>query len=252
MGLKDKNHWEDHYSLELNNFKEDGDEGEIWFGRRLNDRIAGWLADRCRSSLVADTPPRRNIAIIDIGCGNSQLLITLMKRIQAQHGASSADFTLLGLDFSTSAVELSREILKAVSMEDKIIVEQCDFLQLDQLESVTLAGAANRKSFEFVLDKGTFDAICLLAEGQDSPDALTEAIRLYKQSLASLLQPDSVVVLASCNNTEEELIEIFQRRDETSRFLRPIGRIETPTMSFGGRTGSQVACVMFAYVSQDS
>lgn len=260
MGLRDRNHWEDHYTQELKNFSEDGDEGEIWFGLSLNKNIADWVHERMKSHLLEIARSPKHIKVIDIGCGNCQLLITLNNIIRSGSSKKHDEEirpTLLGIDFAPSAVELSKQILMASPNEldrNHIKVDQCDFLEHDQVNEVA---RPNGETYDFVLDKGTFDAICLIAEGQDS-DQVPIAIERYKKSLASLLHLNSVFVLASCNNTEDELIKSFcgpllhDSDYGTGHSLKTIGKIKTPTFSFGGKTGSQVACLIFELVQGDN
>ena len=53
--------WDKQYELELENFLDHGDIGEIWFGKRIMDTIVKW---------VTDTMDKENSNILDLGCGN--------------------------------------------------------------------------------------------------------------------------------------------------------------------------------------
>jgi hypothetical protein len=40
LGTKD--HWEHEYTRELDNFREIGDEGEVWFGYHVQTKVVDW------------------------------------------------------------------------------------------------------------------------------------------------------------------------------------------------------------------
>nr|CAD7445500.1 unnamed protein product [Timema bartmani] len=61
--------WEDTYALEIGNFQDHGDVGEVWFGEDSSLRVTRWLSS-CDDVLKDD-------AIIDLGCGNGMQLIEL-------------------------------------------------------------------------------------------------------------------------------------------------------------------------------
>ena len=56
-----------------------------------------------------------------------------------------------------------------------------------------------RDSFDLCLDKGTYDAISL------DPDNAEMKRKCYQQSVLSLLKSGGLLLLASCNWTEDEL-----------------------------------------------
>ena len=60
--------WEKVYSRELDNFHECGDEGEIWFGKQCERRLAEWVTARFDKG----TP------IVDLGSGNGHFLTLLV------------------------------------------------------------------------------------------------------------------------------------------------------------------------------
>lgn len=232
MCLRQEGYWDQHYELELKNFEEDGDEGEVWFGKGLSRRIADWLVEQLSRRI--DQPS----TIIDVGCGNGFTLYTLVDKYRTKLSQSteiSERLKLTGIDYSRNSIDLSFKIMAAKNLDSMINLMQCDFLKIDQLNSVV-----NNKKFDFIVDIGTFDAICLLAHGE------LEAAKLkYLRSLNSISKCGTKFILASCNHTEEELVSLFGL--ENSPDLNPnlIDRIETPKIQFGGKEGSQVTCLIF-------
>lgn len=57
--------WDGRYKLELKNYEEYCDEGEVWFGKAAESRMVKYLA-----SLKLPFTAR----IVDLGCGNGSLL----------------------------------------------------------------------------------------------------------------------------------------------------------------------------------
>lgn len=236
MALRQEGYWDQHYGLELKNYQEDGDEGEVWFGKGLSCRIVAWLVDRLNAEQHSGPD---NSQVLDIGCGNSYTLCTLVERIDAKLFGES--LKILGIDYSHNSIELSKRIVAERGLDNKIFLEQCDFLDHEQLKKAT-KGA----NFDFLIDKGTYDAICLLAS--QSTETLDKARVRYMESLYSLVKSRSILILASCNSTEEELMNLFSLDCDSKINYKLIGRIETPKIKFGGKEGSQVTCVIVEFL----
>lgn len=224
MGLREEGYWDEHYKLELSNFQEDGDEGEVWFGKGLSRKIVLWIKDQVESG--------QKIRILDIGCGNAFLLYSLVDSLDHD------ELLLHGIDYSVNSIELSRSIIESKGLSSRIKVNQCDFLDTNQLES-TFEGT----KFNYIIDKGTFDAICLLSSDQ----ILEETKRNYMKSVYSIVDNNSKFILASCNHTEEELCHLFKLDCPNRLPVEMIGKIDTPTLKFGGKEGSQVTCLIFRF-----
>lgn len=60
--------WDNYYNIELKNFQENSDDGEIWFGRSAENRIIKFVVENINL----------NSKIADIGCGNGSLLRRLV------------------------------------------------------------------------------------------------------------------------------------------------------------------------------
>ncbi|CAG8535375.1 2812_t:CDS:2 [Cetraspora pellucida] len=136
-----------------------------------------------------------DIAILDVGCGNGYLLIKL----------ASHNFTnLFGIDYSSNAIKLANEIARSRRFDNVISYRVADLLHEDVLHIIN--GSDNVQKFDFILDKGTFDAISLSLQRTSSNQLLRDT---YPTKILSLLNPNGYFLITSCNFTKDELIENF-------------------------------------------
>ena len=236
-------HWEATYAAELGALREDGDEGEVWFGARVNRTVADWV--------TALAPPAASPAVLDVGCGNGALLFAL---------ASRGHEHLTGSDYSGAGLALARAVAAARGGPAARVA-----FVLDDVTATTLPHA----SFDVVTDKGTLDAIGLSAEG-------VAARGLYRSSVAALLKPGGLLVLTCVNSTADELVAEFAggghgggqgngneggaARERAAAaavdaadtpaapppLFTYVDRVRTyPTLAFGGATGARVATAAF-------
>lgn len=148
-------------------------------------------------------------SICDLGCGNGYSLLELAKR----------GFTALtGVDYSQQAIDLARRIAAK---------EQCAI----QYAVFNIVSDAVQQSYDVVLDKGTFDAICL-HQANLRPNYIAAVRQLTRQG--------GVFGITSCNFTEQEIIALF-----TEHQFTVLTRVKYPTFSFGGSQGSTVCTVFF-------
>uniref|UniRef100_A0A182M0T4 Protein-lysine N-methyltransferase n=1 Tax=Anopheles culicifacies TaxID=139723 RepID=A0A182M0T4_9DIPT len=205
LGTKD--FWEASYTREIENYRDHGDVGEVWFDEDSQNRIITWIA-RQEDEIKANDP------IIDLGCGNGMMLIEL-----AREGYTD----LTGIDYSPKAIELSKAICKDQDLN--ISYKVTDLMSESE---VTALG-----KFKVVHDKGTYDAISLHPEN-------SKAMRTsYITNVHRMLQDDGLFILTSCNWTESELVKSF------SDFFQLRTVIPTPTFKFGGKVGSVVTSIVF-------
>ncbi|XP_060097431.1 EEF1A lysine methyltransferase 2 [Heteronotia binoei] len=201
--LGTKEHWDAAYERELQNFEDSGDAGEIWFGEESMSRLIGWLE---KQRIPLDS------CILDIGTGNGVLLVELAK---------SGYTDLVGIDYSPSAIQLSKKIMEKEGLPQvKLQVE--DILN----PSDELSG------FHVCIDKGTFDAISL------NPENAAEKQKHYVKSLHRILRPGGLFLITSCNWTKEELLNEFGKE-----FLL-LEELPTSVFCFGGKTGNNVTVLV--------
>uniref|UniRef100_A0A1I7Y742 Protein-lysine N-methyltransferase n=1 Tax=Steinernema glaseri TaxID=37863 RepID=A0A1I7Y742_9BILA len=218
--LGTKEFWDQRYNLELSNFTENGDEGEVWFGRSAENRVIKFLSEQ---------KVDKDVAILDVGTGNGSMLRRLREK----------GFTkLTGIDYSEGAIELSKELAEQDDYDGDVEIE---FLVTDLIKEESDEELRNR--FDVILDKGTWDAISLAGDRN-------ERLKNYRNSIVSFLRQNDMAdiplepryfVICSCNFTKDELIELFQCED--LQFDSEVAA--SHSISFGGRCGVTSTVVVF-------
>ncbi|KAI0359868.1 S-adenosyl-L-methionine-dependent methyltransferase [Trametes cingulata] len=241
--LGTKGHWDEVYSSELANFAEIGDEGEVWFGEDSVEKMVDWALE--------NVPTEPAPYILEVGAGNGNLLFALCE-------AGYAPDRMCGIDYSADAVKLAQAIAQSkaaaptadaagdeetsasLAGADRISFAACDFLQDDvpRLPGMDAESDSDIAVWDFVLDKGTFDAIAL-AEKDESGRAPADG---YPARIGRVVKPGGYFLITSCNFTEEELKAKFAN-EETG--LTYHSRIAWPTFSFGGQSGNVYSSVAF-------
>ncbi|KAH8552072.1 S-adenosyl-L-methionine-dependent methyltransferase [Umbelopsis sp. PMI_123] len=211
--LGTKQYWDSMYVRENVNFEEIGDIGEVWFGEDSVEKMVDWVTDNIEPNTKS---------IIDLGCGNGHLLLAL-----AENGFQN----LHGIDYSPSAIQLAKSVAKQRDM-GFIEYDTVDFLNEDDWRKSAI--------YDIVLDKGTYDAICLdpaqeeaNQKGEDGPK------ERYVEKVRQMIAVDGRFLITSCNWTREELIRDF------GKYFVYSSHVKYPTFSFGGQTGSKICTVAF-------
>lgn len=133
---------------------------------------------------------------------------------------------LTGVDYSANAVELASQIAKDQDMN--IAYKLLDLLNIDDIKQ-----QFEEKTFDIVHDKGTYDAISL------HPNNPTDKRKTYIKNLYNLTSNNGLLILSSCNWTEEELCAALVGKFEKFK------TIPTPTFKFGGSVGTVVTQIAF-------
>ncbi|KAH9481341.1 Protein-lysine N-methyltransferase efm4 [Psilocybe cubensis] len=211
--LGTKEHWDNVYQQELENFEEIGDEGEIWsavmrswfhfvpllmgevrFGEDSVEKMVDWVSEH--------VPPSNNASILEVGSGNGTLLFGLLE-------ASYDPATLYGIDYSAGAVKLAAGIAESRGAS-RITFSECDFLNEDPILPKNVDSSAEGiQVWDLLLDKGTYDAIAL---GEKNEQGYSPAVK-YPNRVSRLLKPGGFFLITSCNFTEEELKVNFSTED---------------------------------------
>lgn len=216
--------WDEFYLREKSNFQENpNDTGECWF----SDSNAQNVMIRFLELLATDEPEmvdEQESTFLDLGTGNGQLLI----------GVREAGFEglLTGLDYSAPSIEFARGVY-AAEFPDEQEGSDYEFLHADFLASHDW-NTTNRQ-WDVVLDKGTLDAIALA----DIKYGELTGVQAYPRQVSAFAR--QLVLITSCNFTEQELIKIMTR----DGLFEVFKTVPYPTFEFGGVKGQTVCTIAF-------
>ena len=95
--LAKKEYWEANFEMELKNFQEIGDDGEVWFGLNVQKKTIDYLMKKYPDIKTREDQPH----VLDVGTGNGAFLFKLAK----------AGFKKLkGIDYSEYSIKLAKYI----------------------------------------------------------------------------------------------------------------------------------------------
>ena len=153
------------------------------------------------------------IKILECGSGNGTLLLSFLTSPSSSSSSSSTheptphQFHLTGIDYSAKAsllaagVESSRrETLEDDAEDDDEIINDVppvswregDLLRDDLAEE-----------WDLVMDKGTFDALCLSDEVVEEDEEKRLPSLVYPERVSRLVKEGGFFLITSCNFTEE-------------------------------------------------
>ena len=162
------------------------------------------------------------MTILDLGTGNGEMLFAL-----CEDGGFSG--RMMGVDYSAQSVELATRVA-----EEKGLQRQVDFRVWDILNGRGgKEGEQELGAWDVVLDKGTFDAVSL--------SGIPNVEERYVRQVERLVRSSGLVLVTSCNWTEDELKRWFEGGEQLVYY----GRIHYPTFKFGGATGQSISSVCF-------
>ena len=195
-----------------------------------------------------DLPPlsKDEAAILDLGCGNGSMLFAL--REEEWTGRA------LGVDYSPQSVALARQVASAKQAEEAEDGGEVAFAEWDIIAGPyeTVLDGAQSAGWDVVLDKGTFDAISLSDEKDSHGRRLCEA---YRGRVLPLVKRGGILLVTSCNWTEEELTSWFVvpksssvSDDEADAAFELAGRVAYRAFSFGGVQGQTISTLCFRRV----
>jgi SAM-dependent methyltransferase len=234
--LGTKSYWDAAYTTERHNFAANtSDEGTIWFSDAgAEERMLSFLEDlsdeghihKGEATQEDGGEKEEGARFLDLGTGNGHLLFAL--REDGWEGA------MVGVDYSPESVRLATSIRDAKDTSYTDI----SFSEWDILSQPP--GAWLGPGFDVVLDKGTFDAICLSQEQDADGRRICEG---YRERVEPLVKKGGRFLITCCNWTEEELKGWF-----SGGGLELEGKVRYPSFTFGGKTGSSVVTLCFTRV----
>ncbi|GME82620.1 unnamed protein product [Ambrosiozyma monospora] len=221
--LGTKQYWDDFYTLETNNFKDNKDDtGECWFDDcDAENRMVQFIMDNDGEQFDIE-----NDKLLDLGTGNGHLLFELLE--EGWNGP------LVGIDYSEVSVRFAENIAKTKDYKD------VKFARSDILNDADSFLVANEEQFDLVTDKGTLDAIGLSKE-MYGPEGHLKGVDVYPTTVGKLVKTGGVLLITSCNFTEEELTRIILKNDRFTKWKT----INYPTFQFGGVKGSAICSIAF-------
>ncbi|KAF2175671.1 methyltransferase-like protein-like protein 10 [Zopfia rhizophila CBS 207.26] len=232
--LGTKSYWDTAYTRELDNFAvSTDDEGTIWFSdAEAEEHMLKFLDGLADSSELSkgseedsDEQKGSRTRFLDLGTGNGHLLFSLREEEWLSE--------LIGVDYSAQSIQLARSIGKSRTEEYRDIrFEEWDILTQDP-------GDWLGEGFDVVLDKGTYDAICLSQETDGQGRRICEG---YREKVEGLVKRRGRFLITSCNWTAEELKGWFAV--EGGQFVYE-DSVKYPSFTFGGKTGQRVATLCF-------
>lgn len=240
--LGTKSYWDSAYTLEHTNFTSNAsDEGTIWFSDAgAEERMLAFLEDlsdeghlaktSSESEVNDDNPESEKAArFLDVGTGNGHLLFALRE--------DGWEGEMVGVDYSEVSVKLARDIQVSKKEKEELGTGDMRFEVWDLLAQEP--GGWLEGGFDVVLDKGTFDAICLSQETDAQGRRICEG---YRERVEPLVKPGGRFLITSCNWTAEELRAWFEGEGSGLVFE---DSVRYPSFTFGGKTGTKVATLCF-------
>lgn len=215
--LGTKEYWDNFYALEKENFEENPeDTGECWFADSdAEEKMVDFLMNHLGELKIS-----AESSMLDLGTGNGHLLFQLHE--EGFRGK------MLGVDYSEKSIVFASEILTTQFPE----ADNLSFETADIFDDNWSPG-----KYDIVLDKGTLDAIALSGIKFDNDKTVVD---IYPQAIEKLLEKDSILLITSCNFTQEELIKIIET--ETLKMWKTI---DYPVFEFGGVKGATICSIAF-------
>jgi len=154
-------------------------------------------------NLPPTSPNSDRTRIMECGTGNGTLLLSFLlspNSVPPQH------YHLTGTDYSAGSITLAQEVEESQRQalaegdyeDDEEVIND---VTTDWREVDLLRHDFGGEEWDLVLDKGTFDALCLSEEMVDG----RLPSQVYPERVARLVKEGGYFLITSCNFTEEEI-----------------------------------------------
>lgn len=205
----------------MQNFQSNSDDtGECWFDDSdAESKMIQFIVDKIEGGELLN-----GVLFLDLGTGNGHLLFELLQELKDV----DKSFTFHGIDYSAESIEFAKNIANT-----KFPDVSFKFDQVDLLSDTPFL----KNKFDVLLDKGTLDAIAL---NQDLVDG-KRGMDIYAIQVSKMMEKGSILLVTSCNFTENELVKIITSGTE----LKKWDQIQYPSFQFGGVQGSTVVSIAF-------
>ncbi|EUD67989.1 hypothetical protein C922_01601 [Plasmodium inui San Antonio 1] len=221
-------YWEEVYQGEKENYEEANIQPEEWFEENC-DKIINWVSNH-----FSQQERTKQVAILDVGCGNGLFLQKLRER-----GFDN----LCGFDFSASAIELAKKLFRGRDGDSRMnrggdpTDVYVQVLDIYNIGAEVGKDSKLKKKYKLINDKGTFDIFFMNDKAQE-----------YLTHVSFFFQVDTLFCLTSCNACKEELLTIVSNFNRTNAEFRLtlFDEIRYETITFGGLKGQIITTLIFA------
>ena len=186
--------------MELKNFEENGDDGEVWFGNDVQKKSVEYLMKKYD---IANLKGEDQPSVLDVGTGNGAFLFKLAKKGFRR---------LKGIDYSDYSIKLAKTIQEVANAENDGAFSKIEFLFQDAFALI------DENAYDVIHDKGTFDVVFMNEELDNKAYARAINHRLKKET--------GIFIITSCNCTSSELDEIFLRDSDGRQLFTLVEEIK--------------------------
>lgn len=185
--------------------------------------------------LLQDGEIENDLKVVDLGTGNGHFLFELLDTISEEVPEAKLDYH--GIDYSPESIEFAKQIASRKYPHQKFTFEEVDFIakECTYLDE-------NEGKFDVIFDKGTLDAIALNNEPIEGFGAKI-GTEVYPIQVSKLLHQNSLLIITSCNFTEDELVKVITENGTNG--LSVWKKIAYPSFQFGGIKGSTICSIAF-------
>lgn len=187
----------------------------------------------CRA--IEDGEIDNTLQIVDLGTGNGHFLFELLDTTEEEVPEAKLEYH--GIDYSPESIQFAQLIATRKYPNEKFTFEEVDFIK-EECQYLT----DNEGKFDIIFDKGTLDAIALNNEAVEGFNGKI-GTEVYPIQVSKLMHQGSLLIITSCNFTEEELIKVITENGSNS--LSVWKKIEYPSFQFGGVKGSTISSIAF-------
>lgn len=150
--------------------------------------------------------PPSPLTILECGSGNGTLLLSFLL---SPTDTPPQTFHMTGIDYSPKAAVLAKGVESARRENLEDIAEEEDEVINDVPPIDWRVGDLLRDNIEeqwdLVMDKGTFDALCLSDEPVEEDKEKRLPSLVYPERVSRLVKEGGYFLITSCNFTEEEI-----------------------------------------------